>query len=126
MSDKYLLIFIRRANLDMMWANSSYTVSSNKGNASKALKMCDGLGINPTFESMGPWPVGDKVGFAVSLMMLKSSTLPGNHDRDYHQFDTIRGLRTVFSNIYEASVKGSFLMYCHSGNGEDVARFVGS
>ena len=53
----------------MMWANSQYTVSNNKGNAVKGLRMCDDLGINPTFEPLGPWPVEDKVGFTVSLMM---------------------------------------------------------
>ena len=107
MSDKFLLVFIRRANLDMLWSASPYTVNTNRGNALKGLRMCDDLGITPTYESMGPWPLEDNMGFTVALMMLKSSLLPGKHNKEYQQFDTIRSLRTAFSNVYEASVSGS-------------------
>ena len=42
------------------------------------------------------------MGFTVALTIVKSSTFPGKY-ADYQQFDTIRGLRTAFSNAYEAS-----------------------
>ena len=72
------------------------------GNLKKGIRMCDELGIDPTYEPLGPWPIEDGVGFTVALQMVKASLIPGKY-RDYQQFDTIRGIRTAYSNVFESS-----------------------
>lgn len=103
LADDELLMFIRRVNLDILWSRSVSTVQSTKGNILKGLRMCKELVIPPTYPSLGPWPVGDNIGFTVALQLLKASLLPGKYHETHQQFDTIRGLRTAFSNIFESS-----------------------
>ena len=103
MEDESLMSCIRRVNLDMLWSVSSSTVASTVGNVKKGLRMCDEMGIEPTYASLGPWPVKDEVGFTVGLQMVKASLIPGKYSQTYQQFDTIRGIRTAFSNVFEAS-----------------------
>lgn len=94
---------IRRVNLDMLWSVSRATVAFTVGNVRKGVRICGELGINPTYALLGPWPVKDEVGFTVALQMVKASLNPGKYQA-YQQFDTIRGIRTAFSNIFEASL----------------------
>ena len=101
-----LLTYIIRVNPDVLWSKSYSTVNTNKGNFSKMVRMCESLGISPTFESLGPWSVGENVGFTVVSTMVKASTLPGKY-ADYQQFDTVRHLRTAFSNAYEVSYESN-------------------
>ena len=103
LEDESLLSMIRRVNLDMMWSSSNATVSNTWSNVKKSVGLSREMGISPTFPQMGPWPVGDEVGFSVALQMVKASLRPGKHSSDYQQFDTIRSIRTAFSNVFEAS-----------------------
>ena len=102
-ADQNLLVFIRRANLDMLWGSSSGTVTTNKGNINKGIGLCKALGVEPPYPPLGPYPVGDNMGFVVAIQMLKSLLLSGKYHDTHQQFDTIRNLRTAFSNIFESS-----------------------
>ena len=104
--DKSLMIFIRRENLDILWESSAGTVTVNNGNISKGVGLCKALGVEPPYPPLGPYPVGDNMGFVVAIQMLKSSLLPGKYHDTHQQFDTIRGLRTAYSNLYESTWKG--------------------
>ena len=106
----------QRLALDMMWGISSGTVNTMRGNVGKGIMMCKELGIEPSYPPLGPFPVGDNVGFTVALQMLKASLLPGIYHDSHQKFDTIRNLRTAFSNIYESSWKKSVHKRIMQGN----------
>ena len=103
LEDKALMSCIRRVNLDMLWSCSPSTVAATMSNVKKGVRMCEELGISPTYAVLGPWPLKDKVGFTVALQMVKASLIPGKYHQTYQQFDTIRTVRTAFSNVFEAS-----------------------
>ena len=89
----------------MLWGTSKGTVSTNKGNIKKGLILCKELNIKPPYPDLGPFPVGDGVGFTVALQMLKASRLPGKYSATHQQFDSIRSLRSAYSNLFEAGWK---------------------
>ena len=51
----------------------------------------------------GPLPPTDHCGYEVAMQIVLSSLDPGRHSPDYKQWDTIRRIRTVFSNQSRAS-----------------------
>lgn len=104
LEDKALLSCIRRVNLDILWSSSPYTVRATVSNVKKGIKMCDELGVTPTYAPLGPWPLKDEVVLSVASQMVKTSLIPGKHSQDYQQFDTVRAIRSAFSNAFEASV----------------------
>jgi hypothetical protein len=65
------------------------------------------VGLEPEYPALGPYPVGDTVGFRVAVGMLLKSLEPGRYSRGHQQFETIRKLRAGYSNIYMASVEGA-------------------
>ena len=79
------------------------TVQSARSNFMKALRMSNELGISPRFHPIGPWDLGDDVGFTVALQLLKASQLKGNYSETNQEFDTIRRLRTVDSRLFKIS-----------------------
>jgi len=102
-SDARLLEYIRRVNLDGMWSREPGTVNSIRLNLKKLIKYCKELNLEPTLPELGPWPIGDKVGFQVALAQLRYSQEQGQNALTHVQFDTIRKLRTSYSHIHEVS-----------------------
>ena len=123
MKDNNLLIYIRRANLDMLWSTVPRTVATNKGNIHKGLLMCRDLDIEPPYPALGPFPVTDNVGFTVALQILKASKLPGRYAADHQQVDTIRSLRTAYTNLYESSWAGNMNRYGMRGEKGSSLRY---
>ena len=103
--DQRLLKFIRRVNLDGMWSREPGTVQSIKVSFVKLVKYCMDLGIEPELPELGPWVIGDKVGFQVALAQLKYSQEKGSNHSTHLQFDTIRKLRTAYSHLHEVSAR---------------------
>ena len=103
--DILLEICIRRANLDAMWSREPSTVAGNRRETEKMIKTGSDLGIEPSFEALGPFPLNDVQGFKVAVCMLKRSLEPGRY-AIYSQFETIRKFRSTYSNIYMASIQG--------------------
>ncbi len=101
LSDQRLLGYMRRVNLDMMWSRENSTVSAILGNIRKGKRMSEALNMDPINLVMGPWPLEDKQGFQIALEMLRASQLKGRNADGYQQFDTLRKIRSAYSNIFE-------------------------
>ena len=58
LEDDSLLVHIRRANLDAMWAKEPGTVKSVMGQEKKARELLDELGLeDPNYPGRDPWPI---------------------------------------------------------------------
>ena len=100
-----MLICLRRANLDAFWSREPSTVSSNRREMDKMVKISEELGVDPPFVPLGPFPTMDIQGVSVAVHMLRRSLDPGKYAA-YSQFETIRKFRSTYSNAYMASVEG--------------------
>jgi hypothetical protein len=65
--------------------------------------------IEPSLPHLGPFPPTDTFGMNVAIAMLLKSREPGRYN-NYTQFETMRKLRSTFSNFYHASAEGSMMM----------------
>jgi hypothetical protein len=104
--DERLLGYIRRVNLDIMWSREAGTVDTTLTQLRKMIRLCKDLGMSNIDIPIGAWPVKDEVGFRLAIVMLRASQEKGRNDNNYVQFDSIRKLRSGFSNIYENSAIG--------------------
>ena len=102
-SDHRLLGYIRRVNLDMFWSSEGSTVGHSLGNLRKAARMSTLLNLAPHHVPRGPWPVGDNLGFQVAIEMVRASQEKGRNSVEYVQFDTVRKIRSCYTNAYESS-----------------------
>ena len=102
-SDHRLLGYIRRVNLDMLWSNEGTTVGHSLGNLRKAARMSSLLNLLPQNVPRGPWPVGDHLGFQAAIEILRASQEKGRNSVEYVQFDTVRKIRSSYTNAYESS-----------------------
>jgi hypothetical protein len=96
---------IRRANLDAFWARESSTVLGNARELGKMADNSDILGIANYFPKSGPFPVKDQQGMRVACTVLLRSLDPGRNEENV-QFGTARKARSVFSNMWHASLEG--------------------
>ena len=96
--DLKLMGYLRRLNLDVMWHREPSTVKGIYYQLVKGAKHSTKLGLAPLGLDRGPWPVGDFQGVQVALEMLSASQEAGRHRKDYQQYETIRKLRSAFSN----------------------------
>jgi len=90
-----------------MWAREKGTVQQTYYSIMKSIRLDKEMGLESTLPARGPWPVGDYVGFQVALQVIKASTEKGRHSQDYQQFDSIRKLRSSYSNSYESGLLGT-------------------
>jgi hypothetical protein len=72
------------------------------------LSIWEQVDIHPTLTALGPFPVEDKLGYGVAIAMLLKSMEGGSHDKSYQQFETIRKLRSGFSNVFTSGVEGAY------------------
>ena len=104
MKDEFLMVCLRRANLDALWAQEPSTVAANRRDVNRLMKLSHDVGVEPVFEPLGPFPHEDVQGIFVAVMMLQRSLEPRRH-ATYSQFQTIRKLRSAHSNQYMDSVR---------------------
>jgi len=102
-ADKLILGYIRRVNLDGMWARSPSTVTSIRNSLVSLIKSWEEIGITPDFPELGPWPLSDKVGFRLAIGQLRHSQRPGRNANTHLQYDTVRRLRSAYSHVHEVS-----------------------
>ena len=121
--DDRLLDYIRRVNLDIMWSREGGTVGTTVTQIRKMIRLCKDLGMSIIDVPIGPWPVVDDVGFRLAILMLRASQEKGRNDKDYVQFDSIRKLRSGFSNIYENSARGHQTTLAFRGDKGKAYRF---
>jgi hypothetical protein len=123
MSDQRLLGYIRRVNLDVFWSREPGTIKGSYSQLVKINKFCDDLGMSRVDVPRGPWPVEDKVGFRIAIAMLRASQEKGRNDSTYVQFDSIRKMRTGFSNAFESSAIASANGFAFRGEKGKSLRF---
>ena len=104
--DIRLLGYVRRMNLDIMWSKEPSTVKNVLYQLKKGARLSEELGLPPVILPRGPWEVGDSIGCQLALQILKASQLPGRNSSGYQQFETIRKLRSGFSNAFETGPMG--------------------
>ena len=100
--DVKLIVSIRRANLDAFWAREPGTVAATRREGVKIGKLGNLMGLSMLFPAMGPFPLEDTMGMGIAVCMLQRSLEKGRY-RDTLQFETVRKLRSAYSNIWHAS-----------------------
>lgn len=106
-SDDLTLSCIRRANLDVMWSRATSTVNNNRRKVDETLNICESLGIDSPFTHYNVMPGWDHAGYSVAIAILMKSRKPGKHDSRYQQYDTVRQLRSSYSNFVRAAPTNS-------------------
>jgi len=101
--DVLLLACIRRMNLDAFWSRESNTVRANADRAERQIRLSDLVGLKGPFIQEDKLPDHDHCGYEVAVEILLYSRQPGRHNRTYTQYDTIRHLRSTYSNYIKAS-----------------------
>ena len=100
------MVCIRRVILDSFWARERSTVVYNARQLAKYFDACDRLGDEETLPPKGPWPTDDSFGVRLALASVVRSLDPGNYAKTI-QFETVRKVRSAFSNYIHASVDGT-------------------
>jgi hypothetical protein len=96
-----------RANLDSFWSRAKSTVLANCDKVAFGIKMSATMGLLGPYESDGSLPEDDHCGYEVAFKMLLHSRRPGSYSESYMQFETVRKLRSTFSNHCRASAKAN-------------------
>lgn len=114
--DQLLLCCIRRANLDAVWGREPQTVQATLRSLTQIVRQLKHVDVDPDLPAFGPFPLADSFGFKVAIAMLLKSLEPGRYHENYQQFETIRKLRSGFSNAYMASRQGTQDMRTSGGD----------
>jgi hypothetical protein len=108
--DKLILLYIRRANLDMFWSRTDSTVRSNLSSVKEILKMSQELDMPVPLSTLGPWPLEDVVGMRLAIIELKKSQgkdRPNAISSTHLQYATVRRLRGAVSCVSDAAYQGN-------------------
>ena len=97
-TDIRLVVSIRRANLDSFWAREPGTVGATRREGVKVGKLVESRGLTNLFPVTGEFPVEDTMGMGIAVYMLQRSLDKGRY-RENLQFETVRNLRSAYSNI---------------------------
>ena len=100
--DSRVMLLIWRANLDSLWSREVSTVKGNLRNASKLEDIAGRLGLMAVTPALGPYPIEDKFGMKLAIIMLDRSMDAGKNE-EYVKFSTVCQLRSAYSNGYHAS-----------------------
>ena len=101
--DVFVLSCIRRINLDAFWSRARATVESNSAKVREGLRLSKMLGLSGPYLNPGPLPQDDHCGYEVALQMVVASLESGRYSESHKQWDTIRKLRSCFSNQVRAA-----------------------
>jgi hypothetical protein len=107
--DGFALACIRRVTLDAFWSRASTTVKSNTYLMRTMIKSAEeNFGLSDgAVESPGPLSSEDHCGYRVAMQMVASSLRGGRYSGSHKQWDTIRRIRSVYSNQFRASARGN-------------------
>ena len=105
--DQLLLLALRRVNLDSCWARERSTVQANQGEGARYLKQVQMMGVSTDLiPQRGPYRVADDWGVHVACAMVLRSLDVGRNST-HIQYDTVRKLRSFFSNLSHSSLNGT-------------------
>ena len=99
--------YLRRVNLDDMWASATATVKNDLGNMKKNIENMEALGLSVRLPLIEPWPVEDDVGFSQALAEIKASQVKGKYHQHYEQYKTIRKMQWAVTNLHQATVRAA-------------------
>jgi hypothetical protein len=123
--DSLLMLSIRRMNLDALWSRATSTVEGNAGMVARGLRHSKLLGLTGPYLSTGPLPYYDHCGYEVALQLLTDSRERGSYQLTHKQFDTIRNLRSTYSNQVRSSAQvASHPMALEENQGKRYTRFA--
>jgi hypothetical protein len=105
--DELLMACIRRVNLDAFWSRAKGTVLGNRDKLKDGLQLSETVGLKGPYEADGPLPQWDHCGYEVAIQMVLSSRRKGRYCVDRLQFDTIRKLRSCYSNQCRAAASAN-------------------
>ncbi len=105
---------IRQVNLDSLWGRETATVTSTRRGIDKLLGLWAQLGITPRLAPLGPFPIDVSLGHDVAIAMILKSREKGRYAA-YQQFETIRKLRSSYTNVYMGSLEGVSSLHTSSG-----------
>jgi len=116
--DSLLNACIPRVDLDALWDREATTVQANKHAIGQVLKMWTQLRVPPNLPPLGPHPQSDTFGYSIAIAMIWKSRNKGRF-ASYQQYETIRKLRSGFTNTYMSLLIGSSNFHTV---GEDTAK----
>ena len=102
-TDRTLLECIRRMILDSFWSRSESTVKALARNIRMQINMSAQVGLLGPFEQIEGLPREDHCGYEVAIGMLLYSTRPDKYSTDHLQYDTVRKLRSSYSDFVRSS-----------------------
>jgi hypothetical protein len=107
--DRFTLACIRRVTLDAFWSRARSTVMSNTHLMRTMIKASDAnFGLtHGAVEDPGPLPNDDHCGYLVAMQMVAASLGEGRYSGTHKQWDTIRRIRSAYSNQFRASARGN-------------------
>jgi len=104
--DVVLLDTIWWANLDAFWLRESSTVKSNLGEYRRIRRLSQRLGIDEPYPRRGPYPEDDSFGMGLACMSLLR-LMDAGVNTETIQFETIRKMRSHFSNFCHTTPQGT-------------------
>lgn len=125
--DTFTLACIRRVNLDAFWSRASSTVMANTYLMRAMVRSAElNFGLTDgAVEDPGPLTSEDHCGYRVAIQMVASSLGVGRYSDSHKQWDTIRRVRSVYSNQFRASARGNATTLCLTDNkGANVQRMT--
>ena len=125
--DEFSLACIRRVTLDAFWSRASSTVASNTYLMRTMVRLEEtNFGFaSGAAESPGPLTCEDHCGYRVAMQKVASSLGVGRYSDSHKKWDTIRRVRSVYSNQFRASARGNSTALCLTDNkGANVQRMT--
>ena len=103
-SDKELLLYLRRSQLDVFWSRRPGTIKALLGLYKEQFHVGEHFSIN-MFREPGPFPKDYDCGTAAAIGILWRSRRPGR-DEEFLKFSSARKARAVYTDMYRASASG--------------------
>ena len=120
--DVFAMGCIRRVILDAFWSRAHSTVTNNATKVREGLKISLSMGMWGPYENPGPFTSEDTFGYEVAIQMVVSSRGAGRYDPTRKQWDTVRRLRTAYSNqVRSAQKANSQIISLVDGNGKELS-----
>jgi hypothetical protein len=112
--------------LDAFWSRARSTVKDQAHKVRHLVQLARQVGMpSPGFKNPGPLPAGDHCGYRVAFFLVLDSLQPGRYLEKHKQWDTVRRVRTVFTNqARSAGTANSFHMGIGDQDGKEFRHVV--
>ena len=110
-NDTLLLDFIICIMLDAFRSRSEKTVNALALNVRMQITMSESVSLQGPFEQIAGLPREDHCGYEVAIGITLYSKRPGKYSKDHLQYDTIRKLRSSYSDFVRSSSAANYLTF---------------